>query len=59
VRTELLVGELDLDGLAGALELDLFGHRLVKRAVARRLDCFHSPPFTSQTAAQRPLHRYG
>src|ERR1035437_10275804 len=59
VRAGLLGGAIDLGGLAGALELDLFGHSLVQRGGARRLDCFHSPPFTSQTAAPLPLHRYG
>jgi hypothetical protein len=59
VRAELLVGELDLDGLAGVFELDLLGYRLVKRAGARRLGCFHSPPFTSQTVAPFQLNRYG
>jgi hypothetical protein len=33
--TELLVGELDLDGLIAALELNLGSHRLVSRACAR------------------------
>src|SRR5216684_4207883 len=37
VRAELLVGELDLDGLMGAFELNLWCHRLVSRACARRL----------------------
>src|SRR5258707_14329051 len=37
VRAELLVGELDLDGLMGAFELNLRCHRLVSRACARRL----------------------
>ena len=59
VGAELLVGELDLDGLAGAFELDLLGYRLVKRAGARRLGCFHSPPFTSQTVATFQSHGCG
>src|SRR5882757_10163203 len=37
VRAELLVGELDLDGLMGAFELNSRCHRLVSRACARRL----------------------
>ena len=35
VRAELLVGELDLNGLVGALELNLGRHRLVSRVCAR------------------------
>ena len=35
MRAELLVGELDLDGLIGALELNFRRHRLVSRACAR------------------------
>lgn len=35
VRAELLVGELDLNGLMGALELNLRCHRLVSRACVR------------------------
>src|SRR5829696_3342300 len=37
VRAELLVGELDLNGLVGGLELNFGRHRLVSRACARRL----------------------
>ena len=59
MRTELLVGELDLDGLARALELDLFGHRLVNRALALRLIRFHSPSISSHSVAPFQLHRYG
>ena len=33
VWTELLVGELNLDGLARALGIDLFSHHWVNRAV--------------------------
>jgi hypothetical protein len=47
VRTQLLVGELDLDGLASALELNRRGHRLVHRADARRWRGFHLPPISS------------
>ena len=35
VRAEFLVGELDLNGLVGALELNLRCHRLVSGACAR------------------------
>src|SRR5437867_7956029 len=37
VRAELLVGEFDLDGLIGTLELNFRCHRLVSRACARGL----------------------
>ena len=37
MRAELLVGELDLDGLIGTFELNFRCHRLVSRACARRL----------------------
>ena len=47
VGTEPLVGETDLDGLARALELNVPSHRLVNRACARRLRCFHLPPISS------------
>jgi len=40
VRTELLVGEFDLDGLIGAFELNSRCHRLVSRACAHRLLVF-------------------
>ena len=59
VRAELLVGKLDLDGLATAFELDLFGHRLVNRALALRLIRFHSPSISSHSVAPFQLHRYG
>jgi hypothetical protein len=59
VRAELLVGELDLDRLAGALELDLFGHLLVNRVFALRLIRFHSPSVSSRSVAPFQLHRYG
>ena len=35
MRAELLIGELNLDGLIGALKLNLGRHRLVSRACAR------------------------
>ena len=34
VRAQLLVGELDLNGLIGAFELNSLAHRLVSRAFA-------------------------
>src|SRR6266404_6325356 len=37
MRTELLVAELDLDGLIGTFKLNFRCHRLVSRACARRL----------------------
>ena len=37
VRAKLLIGELDLDGLIGAFELNSLRHRLVSRACAPRL----------------------
>src|SRR6266436_3294355 len=37
MRAELLVGELDLNGLIGAFELNFGRHRLVSRACAHRL----------------------
>jgi hypothetical protein len=55
----LLVGELDLNGLAAAFEFNGAGHRLVNRACARRLRSFHSPPISSQSVALFQLHRYG
>jgi hypothetical protein len=59
LRTELLVGELDLDGLIGSFELNLRCHRLVNRACARRLRCFHLPPIIPQSVALFQLHAYG
>ena len=59
VRAELLVRELNLDGLTRAMEFDLFGHRLVIRAVALRLRFFHSPSVNPRTVACFQLHRYG
>ena len=59
VRAQLLVGELDLDGLARALESDRAAHRRVNRADARGLLCFHPPPVSSPTAAPFRLHRIG
>ena len=59
VRAKLLVGKLDLDRLARTLEFDLFGHRLVIRAVALRLRFFHSPSVNPRTVASFQLHRYG
>jgi hypothetical protein len=56
VGTELLIGEADLDGLARAFELNVPGHRLVNRAYARRLRCFHLPPISSQSVALFQLH---
>ena len=40
MRAKLLVGELDLNGLIGAFELNSLRHRLVSRACARRLFVF-------------------
>ena len=59
MRAELLVGELDLDGLTRALESDRASHRWVNRAGARRLVRFHSPPGSPPTVALFQLPRYG
>jgi hypothetical protein len=58
-RAELLVGKLDLDGLAGAFEFNGAGHRLVNRACARGWRGTHSPPISSRSVALFQLHGYG
>jgi len=59
VGAQLLVGELDLDGLAAAFEFNGAGHRLVNRAGARGLCGYHSPLISSQSVALFQLHGYG
>ena len=56
VRGKLLIGEADGDCLAVGFELQCPGHRLVIRACARRLRCFHLPPISSQSVALFQLH---
>ncbi len=59
VRGKPLVGELNGDCFAPGFELKSTGHRLVNRACARRLRCFHTPPISSQSVAPFQLHRSG
>ena len=59
VRAELLVGEVDLDRLAAPFDFNRISHRLVNRANAQRLRCFHSAPISSQSVAPWQLPRYG
>ena len=42
MRAEPLIGKLDRDCFAPAFKVKSLGHRLVNRACARRLCCFHS-----------------
>jgi hypothetical protein len=59
VRGKLLIREADGDCLAVAFELKCPGHRLVIRARARRLRCFHTPPINPQSVAPFQLHGFG
>jgi hypothetical protein len=59
VRGKLLIGEADGDCLAVGFELQCPGHRLVIRACARRLRCFHLPPINPQSVARFQLHGFG
>jgi hypothetical protein len=56
---DTLVRELDEDCLTFRFELKSPSHRLVNRACARRLRCFHQPPITSQSMASLQLHGSG
>ncbi len=47
VRTELLIGELDSDGLAGTLELDLFSYHLAKPSYRLKVRVWTSLYLTS------------
>jgi hypothetical protein len=59
VRGKLLLSEANGDCFAVGFELKCPGHRLVIRACARRLCCFHLPPINPQSVASFQLHGFG
>jgi len=59
VRGKLLLREADGDCFAIGFELQCPSHRLVIRACARRLRCFHTPPINPQSVAPFQLHGFG
>ena len=59
VRRQPLLRKADGDCFAVGFELKCPGHRLVIRADARRLRCFHLPPINPQSVALFQLHHSG